>query len=124
MPRDNLPQTAARFTPRSMGQEKALAALLSGASVTRAARAANVDRATLTRWLSSDAGFIASYNGYRSEMVAALRDQLRFMAADAIKAIRSLITDEATPPAIRLKAAQGVLDLVLAEKPAGPTDVE
>ncbi len=64
MSRDNLPQNATLPALLSIGQDKALAALLSGATVTAAAKSADVDRGTLHRWLADDPTFIAAYNSF------------------------------------------------------------
>src|SRR6516162_8888019 len=124
MSRDNLPQIAALSGLPSVPQEKVLVALLSGACVTSAAKAGGVDRATVHRWLSDDPAFIAAYNSYRMEMVDAVRQEVRFLAADAVKALRTVLTDEAAPAAVKLRAAGEVLKLVLEEGPTGPTSLE
>jgi hypothetical protein len=124
MGRDELQQNAAPPTMPSVAQERALASLLGGASVTAAAKAAEVDRATLHRWLSDDATFIAAFNSYRVEMADALRQEIRFLGAEAVRTLRSLLTGEETPAAIRLKAASEVLKLTLGEPLNGPTSVE
>ena len=124
MSRDYLPQIATHPDLPSVSQEKVLIALLSGSCVTSAAKAGGVDRATVHRWLATDAAFIAAYNSYRAEMVDAVRQEIRFLAVEATKAIRSVLTDEATPSAVKLKAAGEVLKMVLAEGPTGPKNVE
>lgn len=121
---DVMPRNATLPGLPSVPQERVLAALLSGSTVTAAAKAGKVDRATVHRWLSDDPAFIAAYNSYRLEMVDAIRQEVRFLSAEAIKALRSVLTDEATPAVVKLKAAGEVLKLVLDEKLTGPTNVE
>jgi hypothetical protein len=94
---DIMPRNATLPGLPSAGQDRVLGALLTGATVTEAAKAGNVDRATVHRWLSDDPVFIAAYNSYHIEMVEAVRQEVRFLAADAVKALRSVLTDEATP---------------------------
>ena len=64
--------------------------------------------------MTNDPDFIAAFNAIRKEMLAAARAQLRFMATRATRTLRSLMS-KANPPAIRLKAAQAVLELAMAE---------
>src|SRR4051812_6313270 len=78
----------------SVPQEKVLAALLSGSCVTTAAKAGDVDRATVHRWLSDDPVFIAAYNALRREMVDSVRQEIRYLASGAVKALRAVLTDE------------------------------
>jgi hypothetical protein len=54
-------------------QETGLAALLTGATVTAAADAAGVDRATVHRWLKDDFTFLVAYNRGRRELHDAVR---------------------------------------------------
>ncbi len=124
MARDILPHNATLPALPSVGQERVLAALLGGATVTAAARSADVDRATVHRWLSDDPAFIAAYNSYRLEMVDSVRQEVRFLAADAVKALRSVLSDGSAPAAVKLKAAGEVLKLIFDETPIGPTNVE
>ncbi len=68
--------------------------------------------------------FSEECHSFRLEMVDAIRQEVRYLAADAVKALRAVLTDEETPAVVRLKAAGEVLKLVLDEKPNGPTNVE
>ena len=124
MSRDIMPRIATLPSLPSVPQEKVLIALLSGSCVTTAAKAGGVNRATVHRWLADDPAFIAAYNSYRLEMVEAVRQEIRFLAADATQALRAVLNDEATPAAVKLKAAGDVLKLVLGEKLTGPTNAE
>ena len=124
MTNDTMSQNATVSALPSVVQERVLAGLLGGATVTAAARAAKVDRATIHRWFAEDPVFIATYNSCRNEMADAVRQEIRFLAAEAIKTLRSVLTDEATPAAVRLKAAGEVLKLVMEENLTGPSNVE
>ena len=124
MSNDIMPRNATLPSLPSVPQERVLVALLGGASVTSAAKAGNVDRATVHRWLAEDPAFIAAYNSYRMEMVDAVRQEIRFLASEAVKALRTVLTDKETPAAVKLKAAGEILKLVLDEGPSGPTNVE
>jgi hypothetical protein len=104
-------------------QEQAIAALLTGATVTVAARRAGVARQTVHRWLSDDPAFIAEYNLARREMAEAVGQALRLLAAQAVTVLKRTLTSSKTPAAVKVRAAVEVLKMTAAP-PDGPTDVE
>ena len=57
-------------------QVKALDALLSGGTVSDAARTAGVDRSTVHRWLRDDYGFQAAHNQGRQDLLDAVQNRL------------------------------------------------
>src|SRR6516164_10657009 len=75
-----------------VSQEKAIAALLAGATVTAAAAKAGVARQTVHRWLSDDPAFIAEYNLARREMAEAVGQALRLLAAQAVTVLKRTLT--------------------------------
>jgi hypothetical protein len=103
-------------------QERAIAALLTGASVTAAAAKAGIARQTLHRWLSDDAAFIAGYNLARRELADAVNQSLRSLSVQSVKVLRRALTSSKTPAAVRVRAAVEVLKMTAAP-PAGLTDV-
>jgi hypothetical protein len=109
----------------SPAQTKAMAALLSGKSVTAAAEAAGVGRETLHRWLREDPAFQAAVGSGKAELLDAARAELRAMASEAVGTLRDLMSPNA-PPAIRLKAASAILEMLGADQPepVGPTTIE
>jgi AcrR family transcriptional regulator len=114
---------APELTP---AQVVALAALAGGGSVSDAADAAGVHRATVYRWLDDDAGFIAELNRFRSEQRARLSAQVHELGNLAIGFVRGVLdgTETLVPKALRLRAALAVLGRagVLEPEPApGPT---
>ena len=106
-------------------QRLALNALIGGATMTDAARAAGVDRSTVYRWLDGVPGFVAELNRGRLEQAQTLRAELRGLATDAVRTLRELVTSDATGEAVRLRAALAVLQAVGADTPEaiGPTAV-
>lgn len=112
MARDIVRRNATPLASIAPEQDRAISALLSGSTVTAAAKEAKVDRATVHRWMSEDPAFIAAYNSYRIEMGDAVRQQLRFLAAESVKTIRDILADKSAPAAVRLKAATDVLGMV------------
>jgi hypothetical protein len=121
MGRDTLQQNATLPPELSPAQDKALAAILGGATVTAAAKSACVDLSTVHRWLA-DPEFVAALNTCRHEMYAALRQGLRVLAAEAIVSMRNILADRRTPAAARVRAASEVLRMALAEKCEAPTE--
>lgn len=116
--------TSPALTPQ---QETAIASLLTGATLAKAAEAAGVDRTTLWRWLKTDAAFVAEHNRARKEQRDAAQLEVRSLASQAVSTIRELMTNPLAPSAIRLKAALAVLDASKADEGFGfddPADVE
>src|SRR4051812_14852227 len=74
----------ANVTPQ---QEIALRMLVSGRRVSEAAAAAGVERATLFRWRTQDANFIAALNAWRAETQAHARDRLLGLADASLRAV-------------------------------------
>lgn len=108
-------------------QEAAIASLLTGATLAKAAEAAGVDRTTLWRWLKTDAAFVAEHNRARKEQRDAAQLEVRSLTSQAVSTIRDLMTNADAPPAIRLKAALAVLEVSKNDEVFGlddPADVE
>jgi hypothetical protein len=102
-------------------QQQALAALLTGATVSSAAVTAGVARSTLNRWLTDDAQFIAEYNSARREMADAVGQALRLLSGEAVRVLEKVLTNTRTPVALKVRAAVEVLKMTAAP-PEGPTD--
>jgi AcrR family transcriptional regulator len=97
--------------------ERAITALVAGATMQAAAAAAGVDRTTLWRWMREDAMFIWAYNQARADQRDAVQAELRSLAADALAVVRGMLQDDEAPPALRLRAAMAVLEVAAADKP-------
>src|SRR5262249_15361106 len=97
-------QNATPAAGPSHSQHQAILALAGGASITSAAEAAGIDRSTIYRWLRHDAEFVVELNRSKRDHLDRVRGELRSLASDAVKALRELVTSEATPPAVRLRA--------------------
>ena len=89
-------------------QAEVIAALVSGATITSATKAAGVNRSTFYVWMKSDAGFVAELNRAQKERETAVRAQLDSLTDAALDALQEML-DPDTPPAVRLKAALEVL---------------
>lgn len=97
--------------------ERAITALIAGATMQAAATAAGVDRTTLWRWMREDAMFIWAYNQARADQRDAVQAELRSLATDALAVVRGMLQSDETPPALRLRAAMAVLEVAAADKP-------
>ena len=93
----------------SAKQVKGLEALLDGANVQTAAERAGVNRKTLGRWLTEPL-FWKTYqlNSRRGLELAARR--LTGKLDGAVELLSSVMEDDEAPPAVRLRAAQHVID--------------
>ena len=79
-----VPVADSKLPPR---QVAALAVIASGGTLSAAAAAGGVDRATLYRWRRDDAQFIAALNAWRGEQILHAKDRLLGMAQAASDAI-------------------------------------
>jgi hypothetical protein len=73
--------------------------------------------------LATDPAFVAAVNRARTERRDRLRAEVFKLATEAVAAVRSILESEATPAAVRLRAALAVLACADANQPApiGPT---
>lgn len=91
-------------------KDVALAALITSNSLTEAADAAGLDRRTLYNYLHNDLDFARAYDEIRDRQAIALLDELTNRRKQALAVIMQIMEDEEQSPAIRLRAAQTVLD--------------
>jgi len=111
------PTAPVALTP---AQVAALGALLSGASVTAAAEAADCDRGTVYRWLKQPE-FLAAYNHGRQDLLAASQTRLLALADRAVAVVERAIDQDAdAKTALSLLRGLGVLSSVV----VGATDVQ
>ncbi len=94
-------------------QEQALAALLTGSSVTDAAAAAAVDRTTVHRWLKDDVQFRAAHNRGRRELCQATEGRLLTLATKAMKCVETALDSGDGKVALALLKDLGLLPGVL-----------
>ena len=89
-------------------QFEVIAALVGGATVTAATKAARVDRTTFYLWMRRDADFLAELNSAQKEREIAVRAQLNSLTDAALEALVEMLKPD-MPPAVRLKAALVIL---------------
>src|SRR5262245_45523135 len=65
--------------------------LLAGASITRAAQAAGVDRTSVHRWLREDWSFQAAYNAARRDLMREIETRLVRLAEGAVQAVERAV---------------------------------
>jgi len=120
--KQNTQQNSTKST-LSPKQVQVIASLASGATVTDAAKEADIDRTTVYLWKKTDDLFAAELNRSRREYADAVNGQLRGLAAEAVKTVREILTGADVSPAVRLKAALSVLQAAGALAVGiGPTD--
>jgi hypothetical protein len=89
--------------------EQAIAALLSNRNLAEASRAAGVSIATLKRWMKLPE-FDVAYLEARRDVVSATNARLQQSAGAAASVLLKLMADPLTPPSIRARTAQCVLE--------------
>ena len=99
----------AGVTPK---QEKTIAALMSTATVTDAAKVAGVGERTVYAWLA-EPGFDAAYRAARRDAVQQATARLQQMSGRAVVVVAQLMLDTSKPASVRLAAARTVLELAV-----------
>jgi hypothetical protein len=102
-----VPDETGRKPTLSAPQEKALAALLEGATVTGAADAAGVTRQTVSGWQNHDAEFAAELQNRRAELWAGALARIEASIPAALDVLTGLLKD--ADPRLRLAAANRIL---------------
>ena len=91
-------------------QRKAIELLTSGRTVIDAAQAAGVNRATLYRWLSGDAAFVAAYNAWQKDVLATTRGRLLALTDLAVTTVTKAMTHGDAKTAMKILKSMGALD--------------
>ena len=94
-------------------QESVITILLSGQTQTTAAAEVGVAKETISRWLASDAQFVAVLNSRRRELWNANLDWLQSLGDEAVATIGGLMNSH--NETIQLKASMAVLAMVRGE---------
>ena len=114
-------KTAQNATSLTSTQEKAIQAMLSGETVTAAAKTAGVNRTTVHRWLN-DPDFLAALNSYRSELRDTQHHRLARLASNAIDVVEQALEDADLRAALALLRGIGLLSGQV--PPTGPTNAD
>ena len=93
----------------SPAQVKVLAELLTGKTITAAAAAAGVERATVHRWLREDFAFQAAWNRDRQELHREAFARLERLAAKAVDCLEKAIDGGDVKAALIVAKGMGIL---------------
>jgi hypothetical protein len=105
-------------------QAAVIRAMVGGMTQKAAADTAGVSEFTVSRWVNSDAHFIAALNLARADAWATHRAELGGLLKEARETLREILEGlGGVDPAVRLKAAALVLS-EFTQPPAGPSTVE
>ena len=88
----------------------ALAALMESSTLTEAAEKAGISRRSLYTYIRGDNEFARAYRDLQEMYATAAAESAEARAEEAASVVDSIMRDEAQPAAIRLKAAQIVLE--------------
>lgn len=104
-------------------QSTALEALLAGASVTEAAKAAGVTRQTVSEWRNQHGAFMAALNAAAHDQLGHLATRVQALAPVAIDVLEADLTGD--DPALRRVAAKALLqyERQLPEPPPSDPDL-
>ncbi len=101
--------TATTLTSR---QRQAIEALLATGDVTIAAQSVGVNRATLYRWMKQSA-FVQAVHVAEADAVEDLSRMLVRLGRTAVATLAKAMSDPATPPATKVRAADATLTKLL-----------
>ena len=83
--------------------------LSNGVSISAAARRAGIHRSTIHNWIRTDAELAIAVDRARAAQQSSLFDEFQDLASQAVAVLRDLLEQSATPPSVKLRAAQAVL---------------
>lgn len=101
---------------KDANKAKALAALLDSATITQAAQKAGLDRQTLYRYMRDDAEFSRAYKEAQERIALEQVETITAERKRAKETIFAIMEDTTQPAAVRLKAAQSILDATAAQE--------
>lgn len=96
--------------PRDLKKQAALEALMECSTLTEAAEKAGISRKTLYSYIRHDRDFSWAYSDLQDQATIRAMESAQAMRERASSVILALMEDEKQPPAIRLKAAQALLE--------------
>jgi len=93
-----------------MKKNQALAALLESSSISEAAEKAGISRRTMYNYLHEDIDFARAYKALQEEAATLHLERLENERERAAAVMLELMEDKEQPGAVRLKAAQAVIE--------------
>ena len=96
----------------SARQQQAIAAIVATGDVTIAAQSVGVNRATLYRWMKQPT-FVQAVHAAEADAVEDLSRMLVRLGRTAVATLAKAMSDPATPPATKVRAADATLSKLL-----------
>ena len=93
-----------------MKKNQALAALLESSSISEAAEKAGISRRTMYNYLHEDIDFARAYKALQEEAATLHLERLEQSRERAAAVMLELMEDKQQPGAVRLKAAQAIVE--------------
>lgn len=93
----------------TIDQERAITALMTEPTVTKAAQAAGVGERSIYRWLRDDAAFGNALRAARRDAFGAAAGVAQRLAPNALVVLAKIMNDTEAPHSARVSAAMGVL---------------
>ena len=90
-------------------QQCVINALATGATLTDAAEANNINRATIYRWMKTRKEFSTALHQARAEFVLARRDDLHYLSNRALEILLVILNNPKSSPAVLLRTAMFIL---------------
>ncbi len=106
---DNNSTASAELTPK---QQKALDALLTEPTVTKAAKLARLSEVTLYRWLQEPI-FAGAYKAARGRLLEGTLTALQAASIRAVETLRAVLDDAVAKPGEKVSAARSILEFSL-----------
>ena len=95
---------------KEQSRDKALTALLDSTTLTEAAEKAGISRKTLYNYLRTDLDFARAYRDAREQLTIEHLEAIEAERQRAKQVIAEIMDDTTQPSAVRLKAAQIILN--------------
>ena len=91
-------------------QQRVIAALANGRTISAAAADVQMHRSTIYEWRKTVPVFREALAAARAEYTAQLSDEMKDLSASALETVRALWQDAQMPPSVRLRAALAILE--------------
>ena len=101
-------------------QERAIAAISNGASLTAAAALVGVHRNTVNYWRRSNEFFRAALLHAQYDRALLHREHAEALADTALTTVREILTNKDAAPSVRLRAALAILETASTPPPEAP----
>ncbi len=100
---------------------RAIASILSGATMQEAAKAAGVSRSTLYRWLK-EPSFVSALNAARAIELDRVRNLLTCLAESSLVVLQKALLSADTPTSLKVRVADIILARLIQIHPLGEVE--